>query len=315
MLKNQTNPIFISNEVALAKKTQKPIVALESTIITHGMPYPENYETALEAESLIRKAGCVPATIAIVRGKIKIGLSTNEIKTLSKSIIVKKLSNRDLAMGIAQKQTGSTTVAATLVLSALAEIAVFATGGIGGAHRGSNTDFDISADLKQLATTPMNVVCAGPKAILDIPKTMEILEGLGVPVITFKSKNVPAFWSRDSGLKSPIVAQSVKEIVDSYIISSKLGLKTAQLIFNPVQPKYEIKADVIEPLINKSIELAAHKGVKGKDLTPFLLSEILATTEGKSLVSNKALLFNNIDLATKIANTLSKADATALSIR
>ena len=156
-------------------------------------------------------------------------------------------------------------------------------------------------------------MCAGPKAILDIPKTIEILEGLGVPVITFKSDNVPAFWSRDSGLKSPIVAQSVKEIVDSYLISSRLGLKTAQLIFNPIQPEYEISAKVIEPVIDKSIKLAAQRGIIGKDLTPFLLSEILTATEGKSLESNKALLFNNIDLATKIANTLTEVDATILA--
>ena len=283
-----------------------PIVALESTIITHGMPFPDNYETAIKAEKIVRYAGCIPATIALINGQIKIGLTQNEIYYLSKTQSTKKLSTSDLAMGIVQKITGSTTVAATLILAALAKISVFATGGIGGVHRGFEKDFDISADLKQLASSPINVICAGPKAILDIPKTVELLEGLGVPLITYQSKNIPAFWSRDSGLPSPIVAKTVKEIVQSYMVRSQLGFQAAQLICNPIPRKYEINANVIEPLIEHSIKHAVEKNIQGKDVTPFLLAEVLERTNGKSLEANKALLFNNIDLATKIANTLSQ---------
>lgn len=295
------NFIQFSDEVLFAKKNNVPIVALESTIITHGMPMPENYRTAQMAEDLIRQHSCVPATIAVLEGEIKIGLSSNQIRALSQSKKVTKLSIDNLSLAIAQKKTGSTTVAATLVLSALAKIPVFATGGIGGAHRGCEIDFDISADLKQLEKTPINVICAGPKAILDIPKTIEILESLGIPLITYKSESVPAFWSRDSGIKSCHIAKSVKEISDSFKIRSKLGLQSGQLICNPIPLDDEISTEIIEPLISNSIKLANKNKIKGKDLTPFLLSQILKSTGGQSLKSNKALLFNNIDLASKIA--------------
>ena len=304
MLKNFKSLIHFSDEVVSAKKNNIPVVALESTIITHGMPAPDNYKTALEAEKLIRRKSCVPATIAVIEGQVKIGLSINELEWLSKNTSVDKLSIDNLSLSIAQKKTGSTTVAATLALAAMAEITVFATGGIGGAHRGCEIDFDISADLKQLEKSPVNVICAGPKAILDIPKTIEILESLGVPLITYKSKNVPAFWSKDSGIKSLLVAKTVKEISDSYKIRSFLGLQSGQLICNPIPLKDEINIGTIEPLIIKSIKLANKKNIKGKDVTPFLLSQILQSTGGQSLISNKALLFNNIDLASKIAITL-----------
>ena len=296
--------IHLSDEIIAAKKNNLPIVALESTIITHGMPAPDNYEIALEAEHLIRRNECVPATIAILDGIIKIGLSKIEIKTLSKNAGAVKLSTDNLPLNIAKQKTGSTTVAATLVLSAMADIQVFATGGIGGAHRGCETDFDISADLKQLEKSPVNVICAGPKAILDIPKTIEILESLGVPLITYKSKNIPAFWSRDSGVKSANVAETVTEISNSFKIQSMLGLKSGQLICNPIPLKDEISIEIIEPLIQRSIKLANKHNITGKDLTPFLLTQILQNTEGKSLKSNKALLLNNIDLASKIAINL-----------
>ena len=306
MLKNFETLIHFSDEVIFAKKNNVPIVALESTIITHGMPAPENFNTALEAEALIRRNSCVPATIAIIQGQVKIGLSKNELESLSKNTSAEKLSTDNLSLSLAQKKTGSTTVAATLVLASLAKIPVFATGGIGGAHRGCEIDFDISADLKQLEKTPINVICAGPKAILDIPKTIEILETLGVPLITYKSQNIPAFWSRDSGVKSSIVAQTVEEISDSFKIRSILGLQSGQLICNPIQLKDEISTRIIEPLIDNSIKLANKMNIKGKDLTPFLLSKILKSTGGQSLKTNKALLLNNIDLASKIAITLAK---------
>jgi pseudouridine-5'-phosphate glycosidase len=306
MLKNFEHLIHLSDEVSSAKKNKIPIVALESTIITHGLPAPENYTIALEAENLIRQNLCVPATIAILEGQIKIGLSMDEIKALSQNRDVEKLSTDNLSFSIAQKKTGSTTVAATLVLAAMAKISVFATGGIGGAHRGCETDFDISADLKQLEKTPINVICAGPKAILDIPKTIEILESLGVPLITYQSENIPAFWSQDSGIKSTLVAETVTEISDSFKIRSVLGLQSGQLICNPIPLKDEINIATMEPLIKHSVKLANKKNIKGKDLTPFLLSQVLKNTGGLSLKSNKALLLNNIDLATKIAITLMK---------
>ena len=297
----------MSNEVILAKREKIPIVALESTIITHGMPFPDNFKTAIKAEAAIRKAGSVPATIAVINGKIKVGLSHDEIESLSKSKKVHKLSSNNLSMGIVQNQTGSTTVAATLMVASLAKIQVFATGGIGGAHRGSENDFDISADLRQLAFTPINVVCAGPKAILDIPKTIELLESYGIPLITYNSDNVPAFWSRDSGVKSPLIAKTVKEIVNSYILRKQLGMGGAQLICNPIPLKNEISATIIEPVIKQAIKKATNREISGKNLTPFLLSQILQATKGKSLEANKALLLNNIDLATKIANNLPKS--------
>ena len=305
MTQNKSNLICISDEVLLAQKRKRPVIALESTIITHGMPFPENYNTAIEAETIVRRNGAVPATIAVINGRIKIGLAKTDIKKLSKDRNVQKLSTNNLAMGVAKGQNGSTTVAATIAVAQLANISVFATGGIGGAHRGSEINFDISADLKQLASSPINVICAGPKAILDIPKTVELLESLGVPLITYQSKNIPAFWSRDSGLPSPIVAKTVKEIVKSFMVRSQLGIKAAQLICNPIPRKYEISASVIEPVIEHSIKHALKKSIRGKDVTPFLLAEVLEKTNGKSLEANKALLFNNIDLATKIANTLS----------
>ena len=294
MSTNLQNLICIAREIASAKRHSKPIVALESTIITHGMPFPANYQTAIAAEQRVRKSGSIPATIAVFQGKIKIGLSTSEIKTLARSKSTQKLSIANLSMSLAQNVTGSTTVASTLLISALADIQVFATGGIGGVHRGANTTFDISTDLKQLASSPVNVICAGPKAILDLSKTVELLE----------RRNMPAFWSQDSGLKSPIVAETVKEIVQSFLIRSRLGLTGAQLVCNPIPEKYEISIKLIEPLINKSIAKAKKNNVNGKALTPFLLSEILRETKGKSLEANKALLFNNIDLASKIAKTL-----------
>ena len=304
LIYNLKDFLHFSDEVMLAKQKNVPIVALESTIITHGMPFPDNYKTAIQAETMVREAGCVPATIAVIKGEIKIGLSKNEIIELANNDLAQKLSVNNLSMSMAKKFNGSTTVAATMCVAELAKISVFATGGIGGAHRGSEIDFDISADINQLSSSPINVVCAGPKAILDIAKTVELLESSGVPVITYKQKNIPAFWSRNSGLPSPITTDEVQEIAKSFLIRSKLGIKTGQLICNPIPVEQEIKSNVIEPIIKRSIEKALRENIKGKDLTPFLLSEIFKITKGKSLKANKALLFNNVDLASKIANTL-----------
>jgi pseudouridine-5'-phosphate glycosidase len=298
------NLISISEEVSKAINNNIPIVALESTIITHGMPFPENLKMAIEAEQTVRQNNCVPATIAVIEGKIKIGLRKTEIENLASSKNILKLSTSDLAICISQNGSGSTTVAATLVLASLANISVFATGGIGGAHRGSETTFDISADLKQLSISPMTVVCAGPKAILDIPKTVEILETLGVPLITYRSKNIPAFWSFDSGILSPLVINSVEEIAINHRMRLTLGFSGGQLICNPIPKIEEISNTIIDPIIKQAVEGAFLEKITGKRLTPFLLSSILSITKGKSLQANRALLLNNILLASQIAKKL-----------
>lgn len=298
------NLISISEEVSKAINNNIPIVALESTIITHGMPFPENLKMAIEAEQTVRQNNCVPATIAVIDGKIKIGLRKTEIENLASSKNILKLSTSDLAICISQNGSGSTTVAATLVLASLANISVFATGGIGGAHRGSETTFDVSADLKQLSISPITVVCAGPKAILDIPKTVEILETLGVPLITYRSKNIPAFWSFDSGILSPLVINSVEEIAINHKMRLTLGFSGGQLICNPIPKIEEISNKIIDPIIKQAVEGAFLEKITGKQLTPFLLSSILSITKGKSLQANRALLLNNILLASQIAKKL-----------
>ena len=298
------NLISMSEEVSKAINNNIPIVALESTIITHGMPFPENLKMAIEAEQTVRQNNCVPATIAVIDGKIKIGLRKTEIENLASSKNILKLSTSDLAICISQNGSGSTTVAATLVLASLANISVFATGGIGGAHRGSETTFDISADLKQLSISPITVVCAGPKAILDIPKTVEILETLGVPLITYRSKNIPAFWSFDSGILSPLVINSVEEIAINHKMRLTLGFSGGQLICNPIPKIEEINNKIIDPIIKQAIEGAFLEKITGKQLTPFLLSSILSITKRKSLQANRALLLNNILLASQIAKKL-----------
>jgi pseudouridine-5'-phosphate glycosidase len=298
------NLISISEEVSKAINNNIPIVALESTIITHGMPFPENLKMAIEAEQTVRQNNCVPATIAVIDGKIKIGLRKTEIENLASSKNILKLSTSDLAICISQNGSGSTTVAATLVLASLANISVFATGGIGGAHRGSETTFDVSADLKQLSISPITVVCAGPKAMLDIPKTVEILETLGVPLITYRSKNIPAFWSFDSGILSPLVINSVEEIAINHKMRLTLGFSGGQLICNPIPKIEEISNKIIDPIIKQAVEGAFLEKITGKQLTPFLLSSILSITKGKSLQANRALLLNNILLASQIAKKL-----------
>jgi len=291
-------------EVRGALAENRPVVALESTIIAHGMPYPENLEVAREVENIIRECGVVPATIAIIKGKIKIGLSREEMELLATSEKVIKASRRDLSIIIAKKLTASTTVSATMVAAHLAGIEVFVTGGIGGAHRGAEKTFDVSADLQELGRTPVAVVCSGAKAILDLSLTLEYLETMGVPVIGFKTNELPAFYCRESGL---IVDYTVNDEVEAAeVIRTKwdLGLKSGIVIANPIPEESALSRTYVNRIINKAILEAANKGIKGKKLTPFLLSRINELSEGKSLKANIELIKNNARVGAKIARAL-----------
>jgi pseudouridylate synthase len=293
-----------SSEVQAARDAGQPLVALESTIITHGLPQPRNLEVALQAEQHVRDLGAVPATIAVMDGALHIGLSEQQLERLSKATNVWKLSRADLAVAISQGVTGATTVAATMIAAHLAGISVFATGGIGGVHRGAEMDFDVSADLEELAKTPVIVVSAGAKAILDLPKTLEVLETKGVPVIGYQTNELPAFWSRESGLSAPLRLDAPAEIAAAFQMRKALGIEGGQLIANPVPKEMEIAASFINPAIDAAIALANQNGVKGKAVTPFLLSEVLKATDGRSLETNVALLLNNCRLAAEVAKAL-----------
>ena len=281
----------------------KPIVALESTIITHGMPYPKNIQVAREVEEIVRQNGAIPATIAILDGSIHIGLEDVELKKLAQTRDVVKVSRADIAFTIANGKTGATTVAATMIVAKSVGIQVFATGGIGGVHRGSELNFDISADLRELALTDVTVVAAGPKAILDIPKTMEVLETNGVPVLVYGQNSMPAFWSSTSTVPAPLRVNSVDEIVASMLVHKALGLNGGQLVANPVPLADQISADVIEPLIEEALIEAKKLMINAKAVTPFLLNRIFELTEGKSLTTNIALVKNNARLASEISKT------------
>jgi pseudouridine-5'-phosphate glycosidase len=296
-----TLPIIYSAEVAKARSEGRPIVALESTIITHGMPFPRNVETARMAEATVRAGGAVPATIAIMAGQIHIGLEAAALEELAQVQGVMKLSRADLAVCLAQGGIGATTVAATMICAHLAGITVFATGGIGGVHRGAETDFDISADLHELARTPVTVVAAGAKAILDLPKTLEVLETLGVPVIAYGQDALPAFWSRDSGLRAPLRMDTAGEIAAAAVMRARLGLPGGQLVTNPIPVEAEIARERLAPLINAAVDAARAAGIRGKALTPYLLQAILEATAGASLEANIALVRNNARLAAEIA--------------
>jgi pseudouridine-5'-phosphate glycosidase len=281
----------------------KPIVALESTIITHGMPYPKNIQVAREVEEIVRKNGVIPATIAILDGSIHIGLEDAELKKLAQNKDVVKVSRADIAFTVANGKTGATTVAATMIVAKSVGIQVFATGGIGGVHRGSELNFDISADLRELALTDVTVVAAGPKAILDIPKTMEVLETNGVPVLVYGQNSMPAFWSSTSNVPAPLRVDSVDEIVTSMLARKALGLDGGQLVANPVPLADQISTNVIEPLIKKSLKEAKELMINAKAVTPFLLNRIFELTAGKSLTTNIALVKNNARLASEISKT------------
>lgn len=298
--------LTFTDEVRRALAERRPIVALESTIITHGMPWPANVETARRVEAAVRERGAVPATIAVQAGRIRIGLDDADLAALGQAQGVMKLSRADLAVCLARGATGATTVAATMICAHLAGIAVFATGGIGGVHRGAETSFDISADLAELGHTPVTVVSAGAKAILDLPKTLEVLESLGVPVIAYGQDALPAFWSRDSGLAAPLRMDSAAEIAASHVMRLSLGLPGGQLIANPVPEAEEIGQMVIAPIVSQALTDAQSQGILGKAVTPFLLQRIYELTEGRSLETNIALVLNNARLGAEIAAALSR---------
>ena len=296
-----TPPLTYADEVRQALNDMRPVVALESTIITHGMPYPHNVETARRVEAQVRTAGAVPATIAVMAGRIRVGLSDDELEKLGRARDVMKVSRADLAVCLASGRTGATTVAATMIAAALAGIDVFATGGIGGVHRGAEASFDISADLQELAQTRVSVVCAGAKAILDLPKTLEVLESLGVPVIAVAQEEFPAFWSRTSGLAAPLRLDTAREIAAAHLLRARLRLPGGQLVANPIPREAEIPREVIVPAIEAALADAARQGIAAKAVTPFLLARIFELTQGRSLAANIALVLDNARLAAEIA--------------
>ncbi len=301
-----TIPMKYSVEVSMALADKAPIVALESTIITHGMPFPQNVETARLVEEDVRAAGAVPATIAVIDGTLHIGLEPAQLDALGQAGNVAKLSRADMAACIATGGTGATTVAATMIAAHLAEIHVFATGGIGGVHRGAENSFDISADLQELAQTPVTVVGAGAKAILDLPKTFETLETLGVPVIAYGQDMLPAFWSASSDMPAPLRMDSAADIAAAQKMRSAMGLSGGQLVANPIPIADEIPADTLAPIIAQALEEADAQKISAKDVTPFLLGRIFELTEGRSLTANIALVRNNARLAAQIANEMAK---------
>ncbi len=291
----------ISEEVHAALIDHKPVVALESTIISHGMPFPDNLAVAREVEAEVRKHGAVPATLAILGGKICIGLEPESLERFAMAKGVMKCSRRDIPFAITQGLNGATTVAATMILAEMAGIEVFATGGIGGVHRGAETTWDVSADLPEFAHTNVAVVSAGAKAILDLPKTLEYIETAGVPVIGYKTSDFPAFYSRTSGLKVPMALDSTLDIAAFIHEKRRINLKGGTLIANPIAAEFEIPQLEIEPAIEKAIAQAGNMGVSGKDLTPFLLSYLNELTQGRSQRANKQLVLNNAAVAAQIA--------------
>ncbi len=299
--------MIFSPEAKHAHVNNRPLVALESTIITHGMPYPQNVETARRVENMVRDTGATPATIAVLDGVLHVGLTDEQLDTLGQAKNVAKLSRADFAACLATGGTGATTVAATMIAARLAGISVFATGGIGGVHMGAETTFDISADLQELAQTPVTVVAAGAKAILDMPKTYEVLETLGVPVIAFGQDELPAFWSRSSGLPAPLRMDTAKDIAAAMAMRAEMKIPGGQLIANPIPVNDEIPADVLAPIIAQALAEAETQGITAKQVTPFLLNRIYELTDGKSLTSNIALVLNNARLAAQIACELASA--------
>ena len=292
----------ISEEIQNSIKKNGPVVALESTIISHGMPFPQNLETALEVESIIRKEGAIPATIAVLEGRIKIGLSNLELEQFAQRTKTVKVSSRDLPLALSQKQDGGTTVAASMICASMAGISVFVTGGIGGVHRGSEKTMDISGDLMELARTNVAVVCAGIKSILDIPRTLEYLETQGVPVIGYRTDEFPAFYTTTSGYSVQSRINTAEEIARCMKVKWELGLEGGMVIANPVLREDAMDEEVIEEAITKSLKEASEKGIDGKAVTPFLLERISQLTDGESLKTNIALVCNNALVGAKIAS-------------
>lgn len=297
----------ISDKVDKALRDNKPVVALESTIISHGMPYPQNVETALKVEQIVCDAGCVPATVAVIGGTLTVGCSAEDIQLLGKrGTKVAKVSRRDLPVIVAKGEDGATTVAGTMYACKLAGIDVFATGGIGGAHRRSETTMDISADLDELQNTSVAVVCAGAKSILDIGLTLECLETRGVPVIGYQTSDMPAFYTQKSGYNVDYRLDSAKEIAEAYYAKQQLGLSGGMLVVNPIPDEYALDKAYIDRNIGIALAEADEQGVTGKNITPFLLDKIQKLTGGESLASNIQLVFNNVRLACEIAKELCK---------
>ena len=291
----------VSQEVALAIDEGRPVVALESTIIAHGMPYPKNVETALAVEKVIRDNGAIPATIGILGGRIKVGLTKEEIEYMAHAENVMKVSRRDFPLVISGKMDGATTVAGTMIAAHMAGIKLFVTGGIGGVHRGAGQTFDISADLEELKMTDVTVVCAGAKAILDIPATMEYMETAGVPVIAYGTDEIPAFYSRKSGVKAVCRLDSPEEIGQLIAMKECLGLKGGVLVTCPIPEEDEIPFEKMDVVIRKALDECREKNIIGKEITPFLLSKVKDLTEGKSLEANIKLVLNNAAIGAKIA--------------
>ena len=296
----------ITPEVSKAIAGNIPVVALESTIISHGMPYPKNVETALNVEKIIRENGAVPATIAILQGRLKVGLTREEIEYLAKGKEVVKASRRDILFIIAKKLDGATTVAATMIIANLAGIKIFATGGIGGVHRGAQQTFDISADLQELAQTNVAVVCAGVKSILDIGLTLEYLETHGVPVVGFGTNEMPAFYTRKSGFAVDYRVDSPAELAQAIKAKWDLGLNGGIVVANPIPEQYQMDYDVISRVVGEAVKEAELKGIKGKETTPFLLAKVKEITEGESLEANIQLVYNNAKVGAQLAVALSK---------
>ena len=295
----------ISSEVQHALDNNLPVVALESTIISHGMPYPQNVETALKVEQIVREAGCVPATVAIIGGVLTVGCTAADIELLGKrGTAVAKVSRRDVPVIIAQGNDGATTVAGTMYACGLAGVSVFATGGIGGAHRNSENTMDISADLDELQQTDVAVVCAGAKSILDIGLTLECLETRGVPVIGYKTDEMPAFYTQSSGYRTDYRMDSAKEIAKAYYAKQQLSLHGGMLIVNPIPSQYAMDKAYIDENIQKALAEADALGISGKQITPFLLDKIQKLTGGSSLAANIQLVYNNVRLACEIAQEL-----------
>ena len=295
----------IKDEVKQALKEGRPVVALESTIISHGMPYPKNVETALRVEQTIRDNGAIPATIAIIGGRLKVGLTAEDLEYFGKKgPAITKVSRRDIALIAARGQDGATTVAATMIIATMAGVKVFATGGIGGVHRGAEKTMDISADLDEFTKTPMIVVCAGAKAILDLNLTMEYLETKGVPVFCYRTDELPAFYTKSSGIKAPNRADSPKEIADIFNAQQALGMNGGILVTNPIPDQYSMDPQRINAAIDQAIQEMEKAGIHGKETTPYLLDKVQKLTGGDSLESNIMLVLNNAELAAKIASQL-----------
>ena len=299
----------VAPEVREALAAGKPVVALESTIISHGMPYPQNVETALNVERIVRENGAVPATIAILGGRLKAGLSKDEIEYLGKTgTAVTKVSRRDLPVVVSRGMDGATTVATTMIIAAMAGIRVFATGGIGGVHRGAETTMDISADLEELAMTPVLVVCAGAKSILDLGLTLEYLETKGVPVIGYQTEELPAFYTRTSGFKVDYRLDTPEELAAAFHVKGEAGLAGGMLVTNPIPEQYSMDPNEINGVIARAVEEARSLGIHGKETTPFLLAKIKDITGGDSLAANIQLVYNNAALAARTAAALSALD-------